>query len=267
MEGTMGNFSRCRRPALAALAMAVCMTAASAAQAAPAITTDAYRNIVALDLGDCIASIDRLVQRLEAGDLAGAKQAWSDARRGWERSETVTGEYFPDQDEAMDSWPDATEGFHAVEAALFGRGDATAALPVARRLAASAEALAAKLKTVRFDPQRLLNGVAGLAYEVGEGKADGEESRISGTSIYDLQHNVDGIRTLFGAVFKQPLEAADPALAQSIADQIATLGRVLHHDNFPAVDRTALRVESETLAALFVKAAGPLGLAPPTLGD
>jgi len=258
----MKEFSRGRRLAVGAVAATILWLAAGgASHAAPAIETDAYRNIVRLDLGACVAAMDRLTERLAAGDVAGAKQAWIEARRGWTRSEAVTEVFFSYQDETLDTWPDPPYGFHVIEARLFGDGDIAAALDEARHLHATTEQLAGMLKVVSFDAQGLLDG------EVGAGNDGGAESRISGTAIYDLQNNVDGVRTLYGAVFKRPLAAADPALAEAIAGQIVALGRVLRHDNFPAVDRAALLAESDRLAALFTQAAGPLGLAPPTRGD
>lgn len=238
-----------------------------ALRAAPAIPTDAYRNIVRLDLGACVAAIDRLTERLEAGDIVGAKQAWIDAKRGWTRSEAVTEVFFSYQDEVLDGWPEPPFGLHVLEAQLFGAGDTAAALAEARYLTGAAGQLAGMLKGVTFDPQGLLDGAVDLLGEIGAGNDGGAEARISGTAIYDLQHNVDGIRTLYGAVFKRPLGEVDPQLAAAIAAQIVTLGRVLRHDNFAAVDRAALAAESGRLARLFVEAAGPLGLVPPRLAN
>lgn len=248
---------------LTVFAIAVGFALPAAATAAPAIDTTNYQRVVATDLNQASAGIDELVRRLEANDVIGAKQAWIDARRGWTRSAAALHAQFPDELAAMDSWPEATTGFHAIEADLFGRNDAAAALPEAYRLQAAAGVIESGLATTPLEASRLLAGAAGLATEMAGRKSSGEESRISGTTIYDLQHNYDGIRTLYGAVFKAPLALADPALAQAIASQIAVLGRVLMHDNFPAVDRTALQTESSRLAGLFVQAAGPLGLAPP----
>lgn len=241
----------------------VALPLATAASAASAIDTTNYQRIVATDIHQSSADIAELVRRLEANDVIGAKQAWIDARRGWTRSEVALRAHFPDELAAMDSWPDATTGFHAIEADLFGRGDAAAALSEAYRLQAAAGVVESGLATTQLEASRLLAGAAGLASEMAGRKSSGEESKISGTTIYDLQHNYDGIRTLYAAVFKAPLALADPALAQAITSQIAVLGRVLMHDNFPAVDRAALQAESSRLAGLFVQAAGPLGLAPP----
>ncbi len=51
-----------------------------------------------------------------------------------------------------------------------------------------------KVHYTPFNAQGLLNGTARLAYEVGENKADGGESRFSGTSLDDMRNNVVGHR-------------------------------------------------------------------------
>lgn len=236
-------------------------------KAQPAIDTTNYQRIIATDLRQTSAGVDELVRRLETNDVLGAKQAWIDSRRGWTRSTAALLAHFPNELAAIDSWPNASSGFHAVEAAVFGSGDTRTGLMVARQLQADVQALNGAVANARFDASRLLAGAAGLANEMAGRKSDGTESQLSKTTIYDLQHNFDGIRTLFAAVFKQPLSLANPALAQTIERQIQTLGVVLRHDNFPAVDREALRTESGKLAALFVEAARPLGLAPPVAAN
>src|SRR5690348_719692 len=66
-----------------------------------------------------LAETERMCDRIAAGDVAGAQQAWIAGHAGWERAETFTGELYPDLDAAIDAWPDAKGGYHAVEAKLF----------------------------------------------------------------------------------------------------------------------------------------------------
>jgi iron uptake system component EfeO len=63
-----------------------------------------------------------LRERVAARDLAGAREAWLSARAGWERSEVFTAGFAPELDAKIDAWPNATSGFHAIEAKLFGSG-------------------------------------------------------------------------------------------------------------------------------------------------
>ena len=69
----------------------------------------------------------------------------------------------------------------------------------------------------------MLEGTAKLAYEIGESKADGGESRFSGTSLDDMRNNADGIAAAYKLVFEQELTARDPALATATAARIKQL--------------------------------------------
>ena len=226
----------------------------------------AYRQVGLQDLQSVISGIDKLVARLDAGDFDGARQAWIDARVGWERSETFVGELFPDSDGAMDAWPDADKGFHAVEARLFG-ADPQAALPLARRLQVDAQALGAKLDGTPFAAQALLNGLAGLAYEVGEDKSSGAESRISGTSLNDMRNNIEGVETLYEMVFHEAVAGADPKLADRIHEGIEEVEGMLKVDSIAKLDSRKVEVASEKLAADIMETATPLGLKPPSLEE
>jgi iron uptake system EfeUOB component EfeO/EfeM len=74
---------------------------------------------------------------VKAGDVKAAQSAWIKSRKGWEAAEPITGEFFPKLDEAIDAWPDAKQGYHAIEAPLFaGKLD---------DLAAPVDSLVAKL--------------------------------------------------------------------------------------------------------------------------
>jgi iron uptake system component EfeO len=115
--------------------------------------------------------------------------------------------------------------------------------------------------------QGLLNGVVRLAYEVGDSKVDGGESRISGTSLSDMRNNVDGIDLAYRILFAATLDAGDPKLAQQVRDEIDQLKHLLSIPSLESVDADALRKTSEALI-LSLQAAGPrIGLAMPTLED
>jgi iron uptake system EfeUOB component EfeO/EfeM len=169
------------------------------------------------------AYADQLIERLasgtgelaaavEAGDLKAAKHRRSAARYGWERGETFYEEYLPEHDEAIDLWPHAEQGFHAIEPLLFAAGDLAAATAPTEALLANVQDLAAHYREQAFDRQGLLNGTAGIVFEIGAGKADGGESPFSDTSLNDMQNNMVGVETTDTLVFAAPRSAADPAL-------------------------------------------------------
>ena len=118
-----------------------------------------------------------LRDRAAADDLAGAKAAWISARAGWERSEVFTAGFVPELDALIDSWPNADSGFHAIEAKLFGAGQTDVGKDAAA-LAKNLDDLHGRLRGMKLTAQGLLDGTVRLAYEVGESKADGGESRV-----------------------------------------------------------------------------------------
>jgi iron uptake system component EfeO len=79
-----------------------------------------YRSHLIADADRTLVSARTLAASAAAGDLAGAKQAWIEARVGWERSEVFTEGFVPELDRDIDAWPNGVIGFHAIEAKLFG---------------------------------------------------------------------------------------------------------------------------------------------------
>src|SRR6201999_635690 len=81
-----------------------------------------YRPYMIEGIGQALAGARDLRERVAAHDLAGAKKAWLSARAGWERSEVFTAGFVPELDALIDAWPNASSGFHTIEAKLFGAG-------------------------------------------------------------------------------------------------------------------------------------------------
>jgi iron uptake system component EfeO len=225
-----------------------------------------YRPIMIKDIDGSLAGTRLLRARLAAGDVAGAEKAWVDARVGWERSEVFTEAFVPDLDQEIDAWPNALLGFHAIEAKLFGakRTDLT---PETDALILNLQDLDVKVHHLDLLPQRLLNGTARLAYEVGESKAAGGESAFSGTSLNDMQNNVDGIDIAYRTIFAAAIEARDPKLATVIPQKIAELKTEVDVPDLKSLDSGKLRARSEELIVLLQEAAPKIGLRAPTLEE
>jgi iron uptake system component EfeO len=252
------------------LLLTACGIALAAALPASAGPLDAaverYRPYLVADIDRALAGARDMRERLAARDIVGARRAWIDARVGWERSEVFTSVFVPPLDTAIDAWPDAVSGFHGVEANLFG-GAPSDASTAADALIANLAELDAQVRTLRLTPQGLLNGVARLAYEVGDSKVDGGESRISGSSLNDMRNNVDGIDLAYRTLFAPTLGDADPKLAEQIRGEIEHLKRLLSAADLRSVDADTLRKASETLIVSLQTAAPKIGLATPTLED
>lgn len=225
-----------------------------------------YRALVAADIDQALAGARRLHDCIAVDNLDCAKRAWVAARGGWERSEVFTGGLVPELDEKIDAWPKTTAGFHAIEARLFGAAQTNVASETDALIADLAE-LDAKIRDMPLPPQDLLNGAARLAYEVGESKADGGESRLSGTSLDDMRNNVLGIQQAYHTIFGPLLAASDQTLAETAESQIETLHGLLHGPSLASVDSDKLRKATEEFVLTLASAAPKIGLEKPVLED
>jgi iron uptake system component EfeO len=224
-----------------------------------------YRPLMTEEIDRSLAGAQALREALLAEDVGAAQRAWIASRIGWERTEVFTSG-FTELDREIDAWPNAATGFHAIEARLFGAGrldvrDETDALIF------HLTDLRSKIRDTRLTAQGLLEGAAKLAYEIGESKADGGESRFSGTSLDDMRNNADGLGSVFRIVFAADLEARDHKLADELRAKIEKLQQLLQVQTLTRLDIRELRAESEELIIGFQTAAPLLGLTRPSLQD
>ena len=253
-----------KRVALSLLLLALAVGTRTANAAALDDAAERYRPYAIEGIGSALAGARDLRERAAAKDLAGARKAWLSARAGWERSEVFTAGFVPELDALIDAWPNADSGFHTIEAKLFGVGQTDIGRD-ADALVQHLDELHTKLRDMRLSPQGLLDGTVRLAYEVGESKADGGESRISGTSLDDMRNNVSGVEFAYRTVFASPLSEADAALADSVTKHIEQLTTIVAASDLPHVDVRALRRASEELVVSLQAASVKLGLRRPTL--
>ncbi len=245
----------------------IVLAAVPQAGAAPLqAAAESYRRYLIDDIGHALAGARALRERLAAHDLGGARAAWIAARVGWERSEVFTSGFVPELDERIDAWPNASHGFHGIEATLFGASRADPGAETDALIADLAD-LQAQLDHVDLVPQRLLNGIAWLAFEVGGNKADGGESRLSGTSLNDMQSNADGIALAYRVIFADAVEAGDPKLAAAARAAIERLQATVKITDLRNLDADELRTASEELVALLQMAAPKIGLEKPALEE
>ena len=245
------------------LLLLVLSVGASGSSAAPLDeAAERYRPYMLEGIGDALAVARALRERAAASDLAGAKKAWLSARAGW--GTIFTAGFVPELDALIDAWPNADSGFHAVEAKLFGAGQTDLGNDAAVLVEHLAD-LHGKLRDMPLTPQGLLDGTVRLAYEVGESKADGGESRISGTSLDDMRNNVAGIRLAYLTIFAATVEAADRKLADTVTGKIEQLENLLTVYNLRQVNIPLLRRTSEELVVALQSAAPKLGLGRPPL--
>jgi iron uptake system component EfeO len=223
-----------------------------------------YRSHLITDIDRTLASARTLVASAAAGDLAGAKQAWIEARIGWERSEVFTTGFVPELDRDIDAWPNAVMGFHAIEAKLFGTNRSNFENE-ANELVSNLSELSARVRSTPLTPQGLLDGIARLAYELGESKVDGGESRVSGTSLNDMRNNVDGIELAWRTIFAPTAESRDRQVNEEMQRSIEELKAMVDVGELRRVDPDRLRISTEELVLKLQNAARLLDLKKPTL--
>jgi iron uptake system component EfeO len=253
--------------ARAATCAALLMVLAGMPASSAGVLDDAverYRPYLTEGIGDALAGAKALRERAAASDLAGARAAWISARAGWERSEVFTAGFVPELDSLIDAWPNASSGFHAIEAKLFGAGQTDVGTDAAA-LVGNLDDLYTKLRDMKLTAQGLLDGTVRLAYEVGESKADGGESRISGTSLDDMRNNVAGIDFAYRTLFADALKTVDAKLDDQVESRIARLKAVVAAPDLPHVNTLQLRRASEELVVALQTASVRLGLRRPTL--
>jgi iron uptake system component EfeO len=267
VETRMSDRNGASRWRAAVLGVLAAIALAANAGAAPLeASAEGYRRYLIEDIGQALNGTRALRERLVAADLDGAKRAWIEARIGWERSEVFTGGFVPELDQQIDAWPNASHGFHGIEVNLFGANRTDVGDELDALIAHLAD-LHAQIENIPLAPQRLLNGVARLAFEVGGNKADGGESRLSGTSLNDMQSNVEGIELAYRVIFSDAIEASDPRLADAARAAIERIKATVRISDLRSLDAEKLRADSEELVALLQTAAPKIGLSKPTLEE
>jgi iron uptake system component EfeO len=212
----------------------------------------------------CRRAADDMRDRIAAHDLPGAQQAWLAARSGWEGSEVITNEFFPDLDRKIDAWPDAETGFHAIEAKMFG-AHRVEVLPAAEELAGNLAEFERQLRATTLTAQGLMNGATKLAYEIGEDKAEGGESPFAGNSLAELRDNITSIAAAYERVFAPTTKVRNAALAGTFAGDLAAIRVLVSVPSLQQVDPARLRGLSESLASDLSLVAAEAGLQKPEL--
>jgi iron uptake system EfeUOB component EfeO/EfeM len=227
-----------------------------------------YQPFAAEHIGIALAGAKELQAAVKAGDVKAAQAAWIKSRKGWEAAEPITGEFFPKLDDAIDAWPDAKQGYHAIEAALFSGKLDNLSAPVDKLVADLAEFdKQLNAPSFKFTAQGLMNGATKLAYEIGENKAKGGESPYAGTSASDIYENNEGIEAVYKLVFHDTLKSRDPKLDKRIVDQIEVIEGFVRDKSIKQIDAAGLTKAGEEYAVMLQNAAVKLKLKKPTVGE
>jgi iron uptake system EfeUOB component EfeO/EfeM len=226
----------------------------------------AFKPYVLEQISLCLSTVKSMGERVAARDLAGAQRSWLAARIGWEGSEVITNEFFPDLDRAIDAWPDAERGFHAIEAKLFGARDLQV-LPATLELLNNLAEFERQLRATTLTAQGLLNGTAKLIYEIGENKAEGGESPFSGNSLTEMRVNVASVAAAYQRVFAPLTKKKNAELARVFAKDLAVMQALVSAPTLQDLDQARLRDASESLVNDLAMVGKEAGLEKPRLGN
>jgi iron uptake system component EfeO len=188
-----------------------------------------YRRYIQAQTVLLTAKTRRFVQKLQVGDLEGAKAAYAEARIPYERIEPVA-ESFGDLDPAIDARagdvPKAEwTGFHPIEQFLWVRG-ATGPEKLRTKLLDDVLDLQQRARTIELEPAQVANGSVELLGEVSKSKITGEEERYSHIDLVDFEANVQGAKAAFDSI-RDLVVARRPALAKEIDDRFADVESAL----------------------------------------
>ena len=197
--------------------------------------TKNYASYVNTQVGLMITNTQPLVTAIQAGDLAAAQKAYSNARAYYERIEPVA-ESFTSGKDNLDADIDARAddvpanqwtGYHRIEKGLFQDKTLTGLAPYATGLMANIKKLQGLTKDLAYQPAELANGAVGLLDEASKTKITGEEERYSHIDLVDLQGNVEGSEQAFAAL-KPALDKIDPTLSSTIANRFNAMDTLLN---------------------------------------
>lgn len=197
--------------------------------------TAEYKQYVVTQVNSLTTATQTLVDAVNAGDVAAAKDAYIKARPYYERIEPIAGSFCANGasdcstdnavnlDVAIDARPDALgpgdtwQGFHVIEKQLWEAGNLDGMKPVAATLLTNVKDLQRLVNEPSFTvkPADIINGAGDLLDEVSTSKLTGEEEAYSHIDFVDMQANIEGSQQAF-AIVKPALNEIDPQLTTTI---------------------------------------------------
>ncbi len=215
-----------------------------------------YRAFVASEADEFVENTEAFVTAVKAGDVAGAKSLYAQARHPWEAIEPVA-ESFGDLDPKIDGREDviadglAFTGYHRLEKDLWKDGLQKDSSAIADRLLADVTEIAARSKTVEPTALSIATGAKALLDEVATGKITGEEERYSHTDLWDFDGNLEGSRQAL-AVLRPVIAERDPALQKALDARFTELSKLLSQHKTGAQYASYTALSDADLKALTV---------------
>ena len=235
-----------------------------------------YQVFLRLEAATLDDAVRALADAVKAGDLAQARALYAPAHQAYKRIEPMA-ELFADLDTRINARADYFEkreadpgfsGFHRIEYALYGQGDAKALAPVLGQLLADTETLQTRLRALSVPPERLASAASKLLRRVADNLPAGGEDHYGHAELVNLQGSYEGTKKI--ADLLQPLLVkAAPAQQKAVDERFAAFDAALapyrEGEGFkPAplddAQRQALAVPVRALAEELGKVNAALGL-------
>ena len=178
-----------------------------------------------------------------------------------------TSGFVPDLDREIDAWPNALLGFHAIEAKLFG-AKRTDVQQETDALIFHLEDLDVKVQHLQLLPQRLLNGMARLAYEIGESKADGGEFEFQRHFAQRHAQQCRWDRVGLSDHFRRGRRGTRSRSSRRRSERRSSeLKALVDVPDLKSLEPEKLRAASEELIVVLQMAAPKIGLRSPSLEE
>lgn len=234
-----------------------------------------YRVYLNRRASDLIDATETLAERITAGDVEGAKEAWLAARQPWRQMAPVSGR-IGDLANSMDPLAAYLEkreqdtgftGFHRIEYGLWQASSTEGLAPVATQLAADAATLKDRLKALSLEPADLAGNAAALAERVAD-QATASQAPYSHADLAEFSADLDGIAKsalLVDPLVKDASPQASQALATALDGARATLDGFKVNDTFPPYDQVDA-VGRKKIADAFTTVASAAAAFNPAIG-
>jgi iron uptake system component EfeO len=200
----------------------------------------AYRGSLQDAAARFAAAATRLQAVIAAGDLAGARQAYADARTAYGPVKDAADNFGEPEpagqtnldhviDAPLDEPPPAgTEpgGLHRIEAGLFTDGSTAEVEPVAAALVTAAGELTGRVAAAQLTAVQVAGGLAGPVGALVTEALRGRAEPASHLDLLDVEAEVEGTRLALDAL-RGPLDRRDPDLRSTVWARLATVDATL----------------------------------------
>ena len=222
--------------------------------------------IAAADLQLMITGAQGLAQAVQTRDLNATRKAWLDTHAIWMRCEAFTADLFPGLEKKINGTDQPQTGFHVIEKSLFAQ-QPTVDMAIVQQLIEDLQTYQHVFGQAKWTGYYLLASSSTYTFEMGDIVGDGGESKVSGSSIADLQHGLDGVERVWKFMFADALRAKDHFKAEEIDDQFAALHALLGVNSLDELPEGLFASEATKLAAEMADTGPMFGWRKPNYTD